>query len=410
MKKKWCVPCLRGVVGNWVYYSALMKPEQIAKRIMTSKEIREAKALEDFLQRALKPRVTKIASYLKRRDDRFFNSIIIGVFDGLPDWVQFDLSVLGEKLGVPEVTEAQESLGLLLFFGTEKMFAIDGQHRVEGIKQAFETAPEHLQKDEFPVIFIAHKDDAVGKVRTRRLFCDINKNAVAVAEGDKVVIDEDDLCAIVARRLYAEYPAFKNGAEIAVTEKKEQLTKDGQERFTSLLAIYSVTRRLKKLFKKPRGTLESESENVTAFQAIVTGFFDFVIQQEPSLKRYFKQHATTPAAERANNKNLFFRPIGLELLARLYAHFRAKNKIPTLAWGLKTLPFENPRGILDGIVWNSGRIEATGKARNAALRLCLYLLHETTKKEETELTTLLRELKKSPDYHLPPKPPLAVGA
>ncbi len=403
MKSKWCVPCLRGVAGNWVYYSALMKPEQIAKRIMTSKEIREAKALEDFLQRALKPRVTKIASYLKRRDDRFFNSIIIGVFDSLPDWVQFDLAVLGERLGMPEVAETQESLGLLLFFGTEKMFAIDGQHRVEGIKRAFRDDAERLQKDEYPVLFIAHKDDAAGKVRTRRRFCDINKNAVAVAEGDKVVIDEDDLCAIVARRLYAEYPAFKHGIQILVAEKKEQLAKDGKEYFTSLLAVYSACKRLKKLFKKQRGSLESGPENVTAFQTIVTGFFDFVIQEEPTLRRYFKQHATTPAAEQEKNKNLFFRPIGLELLARLYAHFWPADKLPALAYGLRTIQFKNPGGVLDGVVWNNGKIEATAKARNAALRLCLYLLGEFTGKEEAALLILLRELKKDPDYSLPLK-------
>jgi len=405
MKKKWCVPCLRGVIGDWVYYSTLMKPAQIAKCIKTSKEIREAKALEDFLQRTLKPRVKKIATYLKRRNDRFFNSIIVGVFDSLPDWIQFDLSVLGEKLDIPEIGEVEESLGLLVFAGTEKMFAIDGQHRVEGIKEAFPDNAERLGNDQYSFLLLAHKDDALGKVRTRRLFCDINKNAVAVAEGDKVVIDEDDLCAIVARRIYAEYPAFRRGAEIAVTEKKEQLTKDGKEHFTSLLAIYSVCRRLKKLFRKPRGTLENAPENVAAFQAIVTGFFDFVIENEPSLKRYFRQHATTPASERTNNKNLFFRPIGMELLSRLYVHFQPRGNLAALASGLKTLQFKNPGGILDGVVWNNGKIEASAKARNAALGICLYLLHQTSPAEDSYLTALLQEVRKDLHYSLPPRPP-----
>src|SRR6266849_4332946 len=99
----WQIPCLRGVIGDWVFYSALMSAEQIAKRIETSKNIREAKSLEDFLQRQLKDRVKVIANYLVQRPNRFFNSMIIGVFDALPKWVQFDLSKGEHELDMPEV-------------------------------------------------------------------------------------------------------------------------------------------------------------------------------------------------------------------------------------------------------------------------------------------------------------------
>jgi len=263
--------------------------------------------------------------------------------------------------------------------------------------------PEAPQNDEYSVLFIAHKDDAPGKARTRRLFCDINKNAVAVAEGDKVVIDEDDLCAIVARRIYAEFVPLGCGSDIAVTEKKEQVSKDGKECFTSLLAVYSVCKRLKKLFKKPRGTLDNAPENIQTFQAFVTSFFDFVIKHEPSFKRYFSLKSTSVAKERVNNKNLFFRPIGLELLARLYTHFYTGQKLPKLATALKSISTTNPGGVFDGLLWNSGKIEATSKAKNAAFRLCLYLLDETTKKENVALLALLKELMKDPQFELPQK-------
>lgn len=215
------------------------------------------------------------------------------------------------------------------------------------------------------------------------------------------MIDEDDLCAVVAGRLYAGYPAFRHGREIAVTEKKEQLSKGGKDFFTSLLAVYSVCKRLKRLFRKEKGSTETSQQNVTGFQSIVTDFFDFVIQHEPSLNRYFVKQAAALEEERRRNKNLFFKPIGLELLARLYAHFRAADNLDLLSEGLKTIRFENPGGVLDGIVWNSGKIEATAKARNAAFRLCLHLLEQTEPEEEKALLALLRELTKNPDYKLP---------
>lgn len=403
MSTRWHVACLRGVMGDWVFYPALLRSEQISKYVMSSKDIREAKALDDYLQRDLKPRVRKIVRYLTTRDTRFFGSIILGVFDALPSWIEFNLSGVAKEHDLSEISDAEASLGLMAFHGNEKMFAIDGQHRIEAIKQTFSECSERIQDDQYPVIFVAHVDDKPGKVRTRRLFSDINKNAVAVSGGDKVLIDEDELCAIATRRIYAEYPPFRGGEEIAITEKKEQLTKDGKERFTSLLAVHTVCQRLKKLFQKPRGSLDHAPENVSAFQVIVAGFFDFVIENEPTLKRYFHQRETTPQAERTNNRNLFFRPIGLELLARLYSHFHSHQHLPILVYGLKNIKFENPNGVLDGVLWNSGKIEASTKARNAAFQLCLYLLHALKMEEERSLVPLMKEVTKNADYNLPKK-------
>lgn len=404
MKKTWYVPALRGALGDWIYYSTLMKAEHISTRIRPAHEIRETKALEDFLQRQLKPRVEKIGIYLGERDSRFFNSIIIGVFDGLPSWAEFDLKKVAKKLNEEDMSDVKESLGLLIFTGNEKMFAIDGQHRVEGIKLAYQKNQGRIEADQFPVIFVAHLDTPVGKERTRRLFCDINKNAVPVSDGDKVVIDEDDLCAIVTRRVYASYSPFNRGKEIAVTERKEILAEEGKDRFTSLLALYTVTKKLKRLFRKASGTLDQDPKNVSRFETIVTNFFDYALEHEVSLKKYFEQKLTTLVLERENNRNLFFRPVGLEILARLYVHFSAQNALSRLTFGLQRLNFQNPGGVFDGILWSEGTVIARSKEKAAAVDLCLYMLGELGAKEKQEqLQKRLCEIKRNPNYKLPPK-------
>lgn len=403
MISNWKILSLRGVMGDWVYYSTLMSAQQISARVIPAMEIREAKALDDYLQRKLKPRVRKISNYLRKRDDRFFGSIILGVFGGLPDWIELDFSTVGQKMDIIDLTTIEESFGLLIFDGTEKMFAIDGQHRIEGIKMASATDAKRFELDEYPVLLVAHRDDVQGKVRTRRLFSDINKNAVSVSEGDKVVIDEDELSAIVTRRVYAEYPLFDTGREIAVTEKKEQLVQDGQERFTSILAIHTTCRCLKNLYRKPRGTLENSPENINAFTAIVTAFLDFSIKYEPSLNHYFMQKSTTLKAERDNNQSLFFRPVGLEVLARLYAHLAGKEKLHILQYGLQKINFVNPGGLFDGILWNAGKIDSKAKAKKIAVGLCLYVLGQLNSEQEVELAKALVEITKKADYSLPKK-------
>ena len=261
MKTPWHTSALRGVLGDWVFYPSLMSAEQIANYVMKSKDIREAKALDDYLQRDLKPRVEKIVKYLKTRDSRFFNAILLGVFDAAPNWTEFDLTTVAEKLGLDDVSVAKASMGLLTFSGSEKIFAIDGQHRVEGIRRGERDFGDRLKSDQYSVIFLAHLETAPGKVRTRRLFCDINKNAVPVSKGDRVIIDEDDPCAIVTRRLFAEYPRFKKGSEIAVTEKIELVTKDGKDYFTSLLTVFTVCQKLERLYRRPRGSADTAADN-----------------------------------------------------------------------------------------------------------------------------------------------------
>jgi DNA sulfur modification protein DndB len=401
MNAKWHVPSLRGIIGNWVVYPSLMSAKQISDHVMKSKDIRESKGLDDYLQRNLKPRVKKIVRYLKTRDSHFFNSILLGVFDAVPDWVEFDLSTVAEKLKIADVSETKQSMGLLTFSGTESIFAVDGQHRAEAISEAYKAFGDKIVLDQYPVIFLAHVDSAEGKVRTRRLFCDINKNAVAVSKGDKVIIDEDDLCAIVTRRIYADYLPFKKGKEIAVTEQIERVEKDGAEYFTSLLALYTVCKKLKKILKKAPGTIEVASENVKEFQNIVSRFFDYIIKLEPALNLYFAKAKTTPKKERKANRNLVFRPIGLEILARLYVHFYLKKNLRILDWGLANLRWENPGGILDGIVWLNGKIIPQARPKTAAVDYVLYLLHEVPDRKAAALVETLRELRNEPNYNLP---------
>ena len=399
MKTPWHTSALRGVLGDWVFYPSLMSAEQIANYVMKSKDIREAKALDDYLQRDLKPRVEKIVKYLKTRDSRFFNAILLGVFDAAPNWTEFDLTTVAEKLGLDDVSVAKASMGLLTFSGSEKIFAIDGQHRVEGIRRGERDFGDRLKSDQYSVIFLAHLDTAPGKVRTRRLFCDINKNAVPVSKGDRVIIDEDDPCAIVTRRLFAEYPRFKKGSEIAVTEKIELVTKDGKDYFTSLLTVFTVCQKLERLYRRPRGSADTDADNIVGFQKVVAGFFDFVIDHEPALHRYFVEHKTTPAKERGGNRNLVFRPIGLELLARLYSHFFNREKLPVFKWALENLDWKNPGGVLDGTVWVNKKIQPKGK--KLAVNYVLYLLGEIPLGQHQLLRDQLREYRDDETYLLP---------
>lgn len=408
MKQKLILPCLRGVIGNWVYYSSLMNTKQISEWILPAKDIRETKSLDEILQRDLKERRKKIADYLLKDDSRFFNSIIVGVFGNAPNWVEFDLSKAKDLIGSDHEQEyIKDSIGLLAFNGDEKMFAIDGQHRVSGIQIAnieeskIPIEEQILKDDQFSVIFIAHIDDEKGRKRTRKLFSDINKKAVSVAEGDKIKIDEEDICAIVTRKLYANYDYFQGGEIISLTENAKLEANDNQH-FTNLLGLHSTNKILKSLFKKKAKTLGWEIENVDLFYPIIKEFYDFIILNVKEYKYYFTDKTLSINDARKNNAYLLFRPIGLKLLAKLYVfYFKLDGGLDKLKTHMNDIGFIFPDSPLNKVLWNNGKMEAKDANQKIAFDLCIYLLGDLQDVQVPILLNRYREILKNPDAILP---------
>jgi DNA sulfur modification protein DndB len=169
------LPALRARMGDWWYYVATMTFADVARFVKRVRDIREPKELKTWIQRELRPERTKqIADYLRSQPQRFFNAIVVGVYGGEPEWLPV---TAGESLTVKDVTLGErqtQSFGLIRLTGNEEMFAVDGQHRVEGIKEAVREQPG-LGGEEQVVIFVAHKTSPEGRQRTRRLFSTLNK-------------------------------------------------------------------------------------------------------------------------------------------------------------------------------------------------------------------------------------------
>ena len=400
---KIALPCLRGVIGDWVYYSSLMSAQQISETVSTVKEIREAANLDEVLQRKLKERKNDIARYLLTNESRFFNSIILGVFDGVPDWIEFDLTQKFEnELNESDILNSESSMGIMVFEGGEKIFAIDGQHRVEGIKIALEKNGELIKDDQYSVIFISHIDDELGRKRTRRLFSDINTNAKPVSKGDRIIIDEDDINAIVARKLFKEYSFFNCQNIISVSEQSN-LDKEDTTHFTNLVTLHTVNKHLKKLYRIPNGTKQNDVANINAFYKIVTDFYDFIFNNLNDYKSYFVDKILTLETARQRNSYLLFRPIGLVLIARIYVFFKGNNLDLENMKKLNDLSFIFPGSHLESILWNNGNMDVKAKNQNLGYDLTLYILNKFPSSKDDSLLNTYKNVLKNTDANLPDK-------
>jgi DNA sulfur modification protein DndB len=400
---KIALPCLRGVIGNWIYYSSLMSAKQISDSVSTVKEIREATNLDEVLQRKLKERKNDISRYLLNNNSRFFNSIILGVFDGVPKWIEFDLTEqFDEELNKNDVQNSEASMGIMVFNGDEKIFAIDGQHRVEGIKIALEKDEEVIKDDQYSVIFIAHIDNDLGRKRTRRLFSDINTNAKQVSKGDRIIIDEDDINAIVARKLYKDCKYFNTSNIISVSEQSN-LDKEDSTHFTNLITLHTVNRHLKKLYRIPNGTKQNDIDNIDSFYKITEEFYDFIFENINDYKHYFIDKTLTLATARHNNSYLLYRPIGLVLIARFYVFYKLNKINLDELKRLNELSFCFPGSHLENILWYNGNMEVKQKNQNLAFDFTLYLLNKFPSNKEDSLLNTFRSVIKNQDAVLPHK-------
>ena len=75
------LPCIRGKMGDWMYYVTLLSFKEVANRVRLPKEIdakyknQENLKLGEWIQRELQANRTKeIVTYLKTQEQRFFNT------------------------------------------------------------------------------------------------------------------------------------------------------------------------------------------------------------------------------------------------------------------------------------------------------------------------------------------------
>lgn len=310
------IPALKGKIGSTVFYSANLTMGQIAELVVpVDKELYTAQSLRDQLQRSLNDNYLRIKEYIISHSDRFFNALVLAVYDGDPMWTEIRYELDDEHYS---------NVGILSFNGKERIFPVDGQHRVEGIKAALKENPD-LEGEELCVMLIGHSDTPEGKKKSRRIFTTLNRYAKPVKLGDIIALDEDDIVAIATRYQLESNPLFMedrvratNSIAVSVSDKRS---------FTSLIALYKCNLELFKCFYKQRNgvTLKPNKfkdylknrpsdEEINAFNDYLTTFWTHFIQVFPEIGAYIADNRVNAAESFRSNEdggNILFRPVSL---------------------------------------------------------------------------------------------------
>ena len=328
------IPAIRGILGDIVYYTSSFTFKQIAERVKKiDQELHTSTSLKDQLQRSLTKNYESITDYILSQKEHFFNALVLAVYDGDPVWNEIEVGFKGEDY---------YNMGFLRLNGEEKIFPVDGQHRVEGIKDAIKKCPE-LEDETIAVILIGHHKDKEGMEKTRRIFSTLNRYAKPVSTGDIIALDEDDTVAIVTRNMLESFPLFMN-ENISDEKKTKAIVEKDTKSFTSLIKLYETNKVVYKYYTSFRDNTKrihssteidkflkfrAKQEDIDDFEKYLTEFWELFINSFEGMKEYVASTEKDAAAKYRNRENgglLYFRPVALPQLvtAILETCFRSK--------------------------------------------------------------------------------------
>lgn len=392
---KLVLPALRCNMGDWVYYVTSMRLSDVASRITTAATVTQSEDLDDQLQRELKPRTRQITKYLISNSERFFGSIVVAVKGGDPQWLELDIQANElfdlDKLDAGTRERLTETIGFLGLSGEEKLFALDGQHRLVGIQGALASRSatprvrDRLPREELSVILVSHKDDEGGRIRTRRLFTTLNKEATKPTRAEIIVLDEDNAAALVTRRLRKQLGVLR-GDRVAKSFKSTIAPSD-KLALTTLDAIYDVCMTLlrDRVFAGTKWTTK-KIQSTRPTEDVLKQMSSLCASFWAELQEHFKEVkiVSQPTAKvlpgdfrKADGGHLLFRPAGMHTFSMAVQKLVAEGASMADAIGqLSKVNFQLKSKFYDGVLWNSvnNSMIVKQKNRSVAARLMLYQL------------------------------------
>lgn len=384
MARPLTLPALRGSFGDWIFYACLMPVVELGNRVEYAEDIHKDKALSDLIQRSLEgPRARHIADYLAQTKERFFNSLVLATYGGNPEWLEVGgfQSTSKPKLLAQITPTALDTMGFLRLGGREKIFAIDGQHRLAGIKEALKEG-QVFEGERLAVLLVGHKTSKSGLERTRRLFTTLNKTAIPVRKRDIIALDEDDAMAIVVRRLVEDNAKFRDPKIAVIASQNVPVT--NRVALTTISSLYDI---LKILFMHRAGKGSDRSlrfnrpsdEKLAEYEALAVSFFATLGRIFPPVARLQKAKSpakVTPRYRGPQGGHILFRPIGLDMITRLAVEIAAQDRVPLLdaIELLSRIPVDLDEAPYHNVIWNSVRGIMIPAGKSLARELLTYML------------------------------------
>ena len=355
-------PAIKACMGDWDYYVVRMTMREVAREVRLASDLWEDKTLSDAIQRVLDESRVKqqIVNFLSRRNDRFFASLVVAAIGGNPTWT-------------PIKSRFGDSFGELSFEIDPRYYALDGQHRLKAIQELMADpagAPPGFSDEQLSVIVVVREhqkvDDQLWLQRYRRLFSSLNRYAKPTDVDTNIIMDEDDIFAIITRRLITDHEFFRSPhpeqRSFRVQTKGKNL-KSGTPHFTSLQTLYEINKTLLMTTERRRQwgrakdlkiflQFRPEENEIDRYYQAISNLWDALLQAVPILREAperMRIHKLPDPNPDGYQDHLLFWPIGQELFAEI-----ARSLLDSVGFGedVEISTMENVLRPLSDVPWN----------------------------------------------------------
>ncbi|WP_422491065.1 DNA sulfur modification protein DndB [Endozoicomonas sp. ALE010] len=399
------VPALKAKMGDWTYYITKMKFGEVAKQVELAEEIHPNKELDQLIQRELSGRVTDMTEFLLNEKQRFYGSLVVAIYNGNP---QFHPIRIDEQHGI--VDKVNHSFGLLQMDGSQTYFALDGQHRLESIKNAVKENVD-LKNEEISVLIIKHDETKDGMVRTRRLFTKLNRYAKPTDQKTNIAIDEDDCVAITTRRMVRELDAIKKLIKIDSTGKQISTSTKDSIYFSTLASLYECNYTIGQSYNNgtdlDKDFLSKRPDDafLDDFYLYLSSIWEQLFSKIKQLEEISSQKSKPGKYRTKDGGSIWMRPIGQLIYAETIQRSLLEDKeISEITDNLNKIPTDLTKEPWVNIIWNPDTKRISGaKAERAFITelLCKSTGLAKTKINKKDLESKYAEYHKTKSKKLP---------
>ena len=396
------IAALRGKLGSVEYYLFCMKVQDLVARIrFVRPEEWPNMPMEAKHQRKInKARVRGMVPYLVSDVDRFFGSIIVAAenfgqepsIDFVPISKACDLSPLGSISRV----EAMK-MGFLTLRGGEQFVVLDGQHRMKALQHAIKGTDDdgkdvpsdsELADEEVSVILM---DFDLGK--SRKIFTQVNKNAVSITPGERLIIDDMDQLAVISRGVAND---LIGGRMVSISTSLGEHAPE----FTTLGTIYNASRAIIEcaygrkeaaLLVKPKGD-DPTPEKIALRKREIRRIWGALLKSVALFSEALRDKSARGDKGRKEIRKDFLlgKPLPQVCLVRAYVRLvqGRKNKPETklsskeAVANLNRIPWKNGDRVWKNVLWSGKRILTTKKNADMATDLIAHMAGEQLTNEE----------------------------